>query len=384
MSDHDDVIEGEVTDMHESTATGTALATRPSTTAVAEAWTPSFVIPVDEMVARVEAKHEFFSRVMRDGDHYGKIPGTGDKPALLKPGAELLLSSMGLYAEFEDADPPTIDYGEEGREGLIRFRRRCCVYRQMGDMRVLIAKAEGSCSSREEKYRWRDGKRLCPQCNAAAIIKGKEEYGGGWLCFAKKGGCGAKFSDGDKSIEDQQIGRVPNPNLADAENTILKMADKRALVATTLIATGCSDIFTQDVEDGTGSDDVATKPAQTSKPAQGAKPSQNGSSKTNRVKNDLKNRAANPSKAAPSAEAQRAAAATSTAGQSTATRATGNNGSAERNRRAEAIKLRDSAGITGDEWVKFLKETTGQASLLSCDDENLDKVITRLTELQTA
>jgi hypothetical protein len=30
---------------------------------------------------------------------------------------------------------------------------------------------------------------------------------------------------------------------------ILKMADKRALVAATIIATGCSDIFTQDIED---------------------------------------------------------------------------------------------------------------------------------------
>jgi type IV secretory pathway VirB10-like protein len=32
-------------------------------------------------------------------------------------------------------------------------------------------------------------------------------------------------------------------------NTIEKMADKRALVAATLLATGCSDIFTQDMEE---------------------------------------------------------------------------------------------------------------------------------------
>lgn len=35
----------------------------------------------------------------------------------------------------------------------------------------------------------------CPTCGANAIIKGKEEYGGGWLCFKKKGGCGDKFTD---------------------------------------------------------------------------------------------------------------------------------------------------------------------------------------------
>jgi hypothetical protein len=34
----------------------------------------------------------------------------------------------------------------------------------------------------------------CPKCGkTGTIIKGREEYGGGFLCFAKKGGCGAKF-----------------------------------------------------------------------------------------------------------------------------------------------------------------------------------------------
>jgi hypothetical protein len=34
----------------------------------------------------------------------------------------------------------------------------------------------------------------CPECGVVgAIIKGKEQYGGGWLCYAKKGGCGAKW-----------------------------------------------------------------------------------------------------------------------------------------------------------------------------------------------
>jgi hypothetical protein len=35
----------------------------------------------------------------------------------------------------------------------------------------------------------------CPTCGVNAIIKGKEEYGGGWLCFKKKGGCGDKFTE---------------------------------------------------------------------------------------------------------------------------------------------------------------------------------------------
>lgn len=33
----------------------------------------------------------------------------------------------------------------------------------------------------------------CPDCGASAIIKGKAEFGGGYLCWKKEGGCGAKF-----------------------------------------------------------------------------------------------------------------------------------------------------------------------------------------------
>ena len=75
----------------------------------------------------------------------------------------------------------------------------------------------------EQKYRWRDAQRVCPQCGKNAIIKGKAEFGGGWLCFVKKGGCGAKFADGDQTIETQPVGRVPNPDVGrsgehDSEN----------------------------------------------------------------------------------------------------------------------------------------------------------------------
>lgn len=44
--------------------------------------------------------------------------------------------------------------------------------------------------------------KLCPKCQKPAIIKGKAEYGGGWLCFKKKGGCGAKFTDAEWAAED--------------------------------------------------------------------------------------------------------------------------------------------------------------------------------------
>ena len=61
---------------------------------------------------------------------------------------------------------------------------------------------------------------------------------------------------------DTSLYRVPNPDGADVVNTIQKMAQKRALVAATLIATSASEFFTQDVEDAdTSVDTVSHTPA---------------------------------------------------------------------------------------------------------------------------
>jgi len=231
----------------------TGMATRQA--AQMTAWTPTFAMSVDDAVAQVRMKREFMARVMVEDVHYGSLPGTReDKKCLFKPGAELLLSAMGLHAELTDAAPPTLDITgrDHGGEPFIEYRRTCAIYRQIGPDevgRMLIARAEGSCSSWEVKYRYRNAQRRCPDCEQETIIKGKAEYGGGWVCHRPKGGCGQKFQDGDLRIERQELGRIKNPEVADVANTILKMADKRAFVAATLLATGCSDIFTQDIVD---------------------------------------------------------------------------------------------------------------------------------------
>ena len=107
----------------------------------------------------------------------------------------------------------------------------------------------GECNSYESKYRYRQGKRLCPVCENDSIIKGKPEYGGGWLCWVKKGGCGQKWTDGAEEIESQSVERVLNEDVADQRNTILKMAFKRALVAASLGIGFVSEVFTQDLDD---------------------------------------------------------------------------------------------------------------------------------------
>jgi hypothetical protein len=200
---------------------------------------------IESAVERYNAVTEFVSRVLREEVDYGVIPGT-EKRTLLKPGAEKLTTFFGLSTRFELLERIEDWTGERhGGEPFFYYLYRCRLFR--GE--VAIAEGDASCNSRETKYRWREAQRACPACEVAAIIKGKEDFGGGWLCWKKKGGCGAKYPDGDQAIETQQTGRVFNPDIADQVNTIQKMAQKRSLVGAVLLAVNASEFFTQDVED---------------------------------------------------------------------------------------------------------------------------------------
>lgn len=54
----------------------------------------------------------------------------------------------------------------------------------------------------------------CPKCGReGTVIKGKAEFGGGYLCWKKEGGCGAKFADNDAEIIAQIDGK-PAPAAA--------------------------------------------------------------------------------------------------------------------------------------------------------------------------
>ena len=181
-------------------------------------------------------------RLAVPGEDYGRIPGT-QKPVLLKPGAEKLCDIYGyvirteVVNRIEEWQPP----------GFFHYEVRCdLVSKRTG---AIVGSGVGSCNSMESRYRWRQAERTCPECHQATIIKGKEEYGGGWLCFKKKGGCGAKFTDGDAQIMEQSVGRVLNDDIYTLVNTILKMAKKRAVVDATLSVTRSSALFTQDAED---------------------------------------------------------------------------------------------------------------------------------------
>lgn len=197
-------------------------------------------------VADVKNQVQIVQQLMKDvmilDQHYGRIPGCGDKPVLLSAGADKLALLFRLAPTFQTE---RIDHEINGvlhREYIVK-----CTMRHMGTGNV-VSEGQGSCSTLESKYRYRNAGRVCPECGADAIIKGKREYGGGWICFNKKGGCGAKFPD-NHPVGAQGESKVDNPDVADQYNTVLKMATKRAKVAAAILAVAASDIFTQDIEE---------------------------------------------------------------------------------------------------------------------------------------
>jgi hypothetical protein len=220
-------------------ATGTALAiTAP--------------VQASDLVERMDKIREAMDRAMKEDVDYGKIPGT-DKPTLLKPGAEKLAVMFKL-------DVQTTHDEQWGPGDHLTVPAYTVVYDASTGVR--LGRGEGMCSTRERKYAYRKQERKCPQCGATAVIKGKAEFGGGWLCWKKRGGCNAKFSDGDQAIEGQEVGDIDNPDLPDLWNTVIKMARKRAIVDAVLLVTGASALFTQDIEDSV----VSSQPEQSPEP----------------------------------------------------------------------------------------------------------------------
>lgn len=140
-----------------------------------------------------------------EGD-YGVIPGT-KKKTLLKPGAEKLLKLFGLGARVRLADK-TID--KEANFAIFSYRAE--VYHLRSS--VIIAECEGSANSQEVKYKER-------------------------TVWRKK-----KLPNG-KEISESTKEETP---IFDVLNTLMKMAQKRAMIGATITATAASDYFTQDME----------------------------------------------------------------------------------------------------------------------------------------
>jgi len=178
---------------------------------------------IHDVIAQVHKVQELMRLVMREGEHYGVIPGT-DKPTLLKPGAEKLCLTFRLNPDYPIAEK--IETPE-----LVTVTVKC-VLTHIPTGQVW-ASGLGSCNSREKKYRW-IGVPMDPQ----PTWNEQEQLKAAGKGFRKKINGKWMFME-----------RVENDNAFEFSNTITKMAAKRALIAAVLNATAASDIFTQDMED---------------------------------------------------------------------------------------------------------------------------------------
>ncbi len=164
--------------------------------------------------------------VMKDKIDYGKIPGCGDKPSLLKPGAEklMLLFKLGCFIEANDqSEPDIIKYVVKTRIVHIPTNR---------DLGIGL----GSCSSDEEKYKWR--KAVCNE-EYEATVEGRRRLK--WYR--------GKYNTQKRSYGPSTSVKQVRTNPADLNNTILKMAAKRSKVDGVITVTAASDILSQDIDE---------------------------------------------------------------------------------------------------------------------------------------
>lgn len=204
---------------------------------------------------------------------YGTMPGT-DKKMLFKPGAEKLMEFYGFYCDY------AIDKEEENYDvSPFRFmyRVKATVKRKVDERTV--ATGLGIASTWETKHRSRTAKRECPSCGHE-IRTSKD--GNGFYCWAKTGGCGLTFGINDPNILDQPLGMVDNANTVDQQNTVLKMAEVRAMKFAVIAATRSSALFDHDViEEG---DRISVQVIDESPKSQGENtPAQNAAQSTSTV-----------------------------------------------------------------------------------------------------
>lgn len=170
-------------------------------------------LSAEEIREHVNAIQRIMQAVMREGVHYGIVPGA-QKPTLYKPGAEVLCRAFGISASFSVEDLSALD--------CYRYRVKCTgTHQQTGTM---LGEGLGTCSSNEERYKWR------------RAVSNEE-----WDATP----------EARRRIKHTSRGKIRQVRAEadDIENTVLKMASKRAYIAMTLTATAASDIFGQDLED---------------------------------------------------------------------------------------------------------------------------------------
>ena len=155
---------------------------------------PRAQISLAEMEQAIKEMQNFVNKLFVEGEHYGTII-KGQKPTLLKPGAELLLNLYGYGLKMEK-----VKEVEDWDKPFFYYEYKAIVYSKKNGW--VEAEGFGSANSREKKFAF-------------------DKYGN----------------------------PQPPTYIYSMVNSIQKIAQKRAMVAPTLIACRASALFTQDLED---------------------------------------------------------------------------------------------------------------------------------------
>ena len=176
-----------------------------------------------ELKSKINMVQQFVQSVMKVDLDYGTIPGT-DNRSLFQPGADKLNALYGFARLIKDKDE--VKNFETGHYDVtVKVQ---LVHRASG---AVVGEGEGSCSTRESKYRYR------------WVFESDLPRGIDKETIVSKG-----FKS-RKTGKEYYKYRIENSDLCDVWNTVLKMAIKRAYVSATLAATGLSGIFQMDEED---------------------------------------------------------------------------------------------------------------------------------------
>lgn len=167
--------------------------------------------PAEVMAVQEETRALIESALKVDRD-YGVIPGT-KKPTLLKPGAERINAAFACVAAYEIVER------EVDHDRVNQYTKRSWVWGQRKGEKIWTEEAGES----KGLYRY--------------VV----------LCRLIHRESGVEIGQGVGSCSTMESKYIDRPR--DVENTVLKMAKKRAYVDATLTTFGLSDQFTQDVED---------------------------------------------------------------------------------------------------------------------------------------
>jgi hypothetical protein len=180
---------------------------------VVEEYRPRIVMEAAEAKALDDQLRASMRAVLRPEVDYGKIPGS-NKDSLLKPGAEKLLQWFGFGHTLEQTE---VERDSDGRWCGVTYR--CTVSKGMPDGRsVTVATCDGYAGYDEDRfYVTAEQAAAKEQANATRYKRSVQQ----WKCVEY---------------------RAPR-------NSVIKMAQKRAMVGAALQATSASSLFTQDMED---------------------------------------------------------------------------------------------------------------------------------------